>query len=196
MSNKGTVVLITGASSGMGKETADFINNAVTTGVRDGLGLGYALAGKITDAKLRYKKLSILYHAYKNKVPACVHVAIGTDIIHQHPSFDAALTGEGSLRDFYKLLEAVIRLNNGGVVLNFGSSVILPEVFLKALNLSRNLGHKVKNFVTANFDMIYHYRPFQNVVSRPTLSGGKGYYIIGHHEIMLPMLAQAIMDKL
>ena len=105
------------------------------------------------------------------------------------------LTGEGSLRDFHKLSEEIIRLNNGGVVLNFGSSVILPEVFLKALNLSRNLGHKVKNFVTANFDMIYHYRPFQNVVLRPTMSGGKGYYIIGHHEIMLPILAQAIIDE-
>ncbi len=181
---------------GMGKETADFINNAVTRGVRDGQGLGYALAAKIAGSKLPYKNLSILYHAYKNKVPVCVHVAIGTDIIHQHPSFDAASTGEGSLRDFRKLLEAVIRLDNGGVVLNFGSSVILPEVFLKALNLSRNLGHRVKDFVTANFDMIFHYRPFQNVVSRPVSSGGKGYYIIGHHEIMLPLLAQAIVEEL
>ncbi len=181
---------------GMGRETADFINNAVSDGVRDGLGLGYALAGKIAGAKLRYKNLSILYQAYKHKVPVCVHVAIGTDIIHQHPSFDAGSTGEGSLRDFHKLSEEIIHLNNGGVVLNFGSSVILPEVFLKALNLSRNLGHKVKDFTTANFDMIYHYRSFQNVVLRPTMSGGRGYYIIGHHEIMLPMLAQAIVDKL
>jgi len=92
-------------------------------------------------------------------------------------------------------VEQVSRLNNGGVVLNFGSTVILPEVFLKALNLARNLGNKVKGFTTANFDMFYHYRPYQNVVSRPVISGGRGYYIIGHHEIMLPLLAQAIIEK-
>jgi hypothetical protein len=180
---------------GMGRETADFINNAVKEGVREGLGLGGAVARKISTAKLRYKNLSILYHAYKNKIPVCVHVAIGTDIIHQHSSFDASLTGEGSLRDFHLLVENVCRLHSGGVVLNFGSAVILPEVFLKALNLSRNLRNKVKDFTTANFDMIYHYRPLQNVVSRPIQAGGSGYYIIGHHEIMLPLLAQAIIEK-
>ncbi|MFA4888257.1 MAG: hypothetical protein WC628_01600, partial [Candidatus Omnitrophota bacterium] len=120
----------------------------------------------------------------------------GTDIIHQHPSFDAGLAGEGSLRDFHTLVEKVAGLNNGGVVLNFGSAVILPEVFLKALNLARNLGRQVKDFVTANFDMIFHYRPQQNVVERPVMSGGKGYYIIGHHEIMLPLLAQAVIEKI
>jgi len=181
---------------GMARETADFINNAVKEGVREGLGLGEALARRISTAKLRYKNLSILYQAYKNKIPVCVHVAIGTDIIHQHPSFDASLTGEGSLRDFQILVENVCRLNSGGVVLNFGSAVILPEVFLKALNLARNLRHKVKDFTAANFDMIYHYRPLQNVVSRPVQAGGSGYYIIGHHEILLPFLAQAIIEKI
>ncbi len=181
---------------GMGKETADFLNNAIKEGVSNGLGLGYAVAKKISDSKLRYKNLSILYQAYKTKIPVSVHVAIGTDIIHQHPSFDASLTGEGSLRDFYSLAEEVCRLNNGGVALNFGSAVILPEVFLKALNLARNLGNKVKDFTTANFDMIYHYRPLQNVVSRPVEAGGRGYYIVGHHEIMLPLLAQAIIEKI
>ncbi len=181
---------------GMGRETADFINNAVTAGVADGLGLGYAVASKISASKLRYKDLSVLYNAYKYKVPVCVHVAIGTDIIHQHPSFNAALTAEGSQRDFYLLAENICGLNNAGVVLNFGSAVILPEVFLKALNLARNLGNKVKDFTTANFDMIYHYRPFQNVVLRPVGAGGKGYYIIGHHEIMLPLLAQAVIEKI
>jgi hypothetical protein len=180
---------------GMGRETADFINNAVEEGVREGLGLGEAVARKISISKLRYKNLSILYHAYKNKIPVSVFVAIGTDIIHQHPSFDAALTGEGSLRDFRSLVENVCQLHNGGVVLNFGSAVILPEVFLKALNLARNLGNKVKDFTAANFDMVYHYRPQQNVVSRPVAAGGKGYYIIGHHEIMLPLLAQVIIEK-
>jgi len=181
---------------GMGKETASFINNAAKDGVLEGLGLGYAVAKKISSAKLPYKNLSLLYHAYKSGVPVCVFVAIGTDIIHQHPSFDAALTGEGSLRDFHLLVEKVYGLNGGGVVLNFGSTVILPEVFLKALNLARNLGKRVKDFTSANFDMLYHYRPAQNVVNRPVMAGGKGYYILGHHEIMLPLLAQAIIEKI
>jgi deoxyhypusine synthase len=181
---------------GMGKETADFINNAVTEGVRSGLGLGYAVAGKMSESNLRYKKLSLLCNAYAYKVPVCVSVAIGTDIIHQHPSFDAALTGEGSLRDFRSLTEEITGLDNGGVVLNFGSAVILPEVFLKALNLARNLGNSVKNFTAANFDMIHQYRPQQNVVCRPTEGSGKGYYILGHHEIMLPLLVQAIIEKI
>ncbi len=181
---------------GMARETADFLNNAIKEGVSAGLGLGYAVAEKINNSRLRYKNMSLLYNAYKNKVPVCVYVAIGADIIHQHPSFDAALTGEGSLRDFHLLVENICGLNSGGVVLNFGSAVILPEVFLKALNLARNLGYKAKNFTTANFDMIHHYRPMQNVVSRPVQAGGSGHYIIGHHEIMLPLLAQAIMEKI
>jgi len=183
---------------GMARETADFLNCAVKEGVSSGSGLGYAVAEKISNSKLRYKNLSLLCNAYKNKVPVCVYVAIGTDIIHQHPSFDASLTAEGSLRDFYLLVENICALNEGGVVLNFGSAVILPEVFLKALNLARNLGYKVKNFTTANFDMIYHYRPLQNVVSRPVEAGksGSGHYIIGHHEIILPLLAQAIIEHI
>ena len=181
---------------GMARETAEFINNAIKEGVSSGSGLGYAVAEKIAESNLRYKNLSILYNAYKNKIPVCVYIAIGTDIIHQHPSFDAALAGEGSYRDFHLLVENICPLNNGGVVLNFGSAVILPEVFLKALNLARNLGYKVKDFTTANFDMINQYRPMQNIVSRPTQDSGKGYYIIGHHEIMLPLLAQAVIEKI
>ncbi len=181
---------------GMGKETADFINRAVSEGSLQGLGLGASVAAKIESAKLRFKNLSLLYNAFKFKVPVCVFVAIGTDIIHQHPCFDAGLTGEASLRDFYSLTENISGLNNGGAVLSFGSAVILPEVFLKALNLARNLKNKVENFTTANFDMMYHYRPMQNVVCRPTQGTGKGYYIVGHHEIMLPLLAQAIIEKI
>lgn len=181
---------------GMGRETADFINNAVKEGVLEGFGLGGAVARKITQSKLPYKNLSLLYNAHRYKVPVYVFVGIGTDIIHQHPSFDAGLTAEGSLRDFHGLVEEITQLNRGGVVLNFGSAVILPEVFLKALNLARNLGSPVKDFTTANFDMIYHYRPSENVVKRPVNSGGKGYYIIGHHEIILPLLAQAVIEKL
>jgi len=180
---------------GMGRETADFLNNAISQGIDEGLGLGQAVASKITNSKLRYRNLSLLYNAYKYKVPVCVFVAIGTDVIHQHPTFDASRTAEGSLKDFYLLVENIKSLDNGGVVLNFGSAVILPEVFLKALNLARNLGNKIKNFTTANFDMIYHYRPAQNVVARPVMSGGQGYYIVGHHEIMLPLLAQAVIER-
>ncbi len=181
---------------GMGKETADFLNSAVKIGVKAGFGLGYAVANKMATATLAHKDLSLIYNAYKHKVPVCVFVGIGTDIIHQHPSFDAASTGVGSLRDFHILVENIRSLNQGGVVLNFGSAVLLPEVFLKALNLARNLGNKVKNFTSANFDMLYQYRAAQNVVSRPTSSGGKGYYIIGHHEIMLPLLAQSVIENL
>jgi hypothetical protein len=181
---------------GMGKETADFINTAVKQGVRQGLGLGSSVARKILAEKLPHKNLSLVYSAYSHKIPVCVFVGIGTDIIHQHPSFDAALTAEGSLRDFYTLTENLANLNNGGVVLNFGSAVILPEVFLKALNLARNLGYPVKNFTTANFDMIYHYRPAENIVRRPVSGGGQGYYIIGHHEIMLPFLVQSILERI
>jgi len=181
---------------GMGKETADFLNCAAKVGVKKGFGLGYAVANALATTDLKYKDLSLLYNAYKYKVPVCVFVGIGTDIIHQHPSFDACATASGSLRDFHILVENIRYLNQGGVVLNFGSAVLLPEVFLKALNLARNLGSKVRNFTTANFDMVYHYRPAQNVVARPTSSGGKGYYIIGHHEIMLPLLAQSVIEKI
>jgi hypothetical protein len=183
-------------SFGMGREPAEFLNNALKEVVSEGLGLGYAVAKKISKSKLCYKNLSLTFNAYKYKIPICVFVAIGTDIIHQHPSFDAGLTAEASLRDFHLLVENISHLNRGGVLLNFGSAVILPEVFLKALNLARNLGSKVKDFTTANFDMFYHYRPLQNVVLRPVMTGGKSYYIIGHHEIMLPLLAQAIIEKI
>ncbi|PIQ85325.1 MAG: hypothetical protein COV73_05865 [Candidatus Omnitrophica bacterium CG11_big_fil_rev_8_21_14_0_20_43_6] len=181
---------------GMGRETADFINSAVKEGVDAGFGLGYAVANQMACAPLAHKNLSLIYNAYKHKVPVCVFVGIGTDIIHQHPSFDAASTAVGSLRDFHILVENVRSLNQGGVILNFGSAVMLPEVFLKALNLARNLGSKVKDFTSANFDMIYQYRGAQNVVSRPTSAGGRGYYIIGHHEIMLPLLAQSVIENI
>ena len=181
---------------GMGRETAEIINRAVSQGVGRGLGLGESVFQMISAGDFPHKKLSLIYNAYRNNVPVCVFVGIGTDIIHQHPSFDAALTAEGSLRDFYALAEKIKGLNAGGVLLNFGSAVILPEVFLKALNLSRNLGNPVKNFTAANFDMIYHYRPAQNVVSRPVAGAGQGFYIVGHHEIMLPLLAQAVIEEL
>ncbi len=179
---------------GMGRETAEFLNSAIKEGAGGGLGIGESVGGAIARRNIRYKNHSILYNCYKQKIAVSVHVAIGTDIIHQHPSFDGAACGDGSQKDFLKLVESVSKIGAGGVVLNFGSNVVLPEVFLKALNLARNLGHKVDNFVTANFDMIYHYRPAVNVVTRPTQGSGKGYYIIGHHEIMLPLLHRAIIE--
>ena len=182
-------------SFGMSRETAEFLNNAVKEGVQDGLGIGESVGRAIAKAKCPYRRYSILYNCYNERVPVSVHVAIGTDIIHQHPSFDGASAGRGSQRDFLLLVQCVAGIGNGGVVLNFGSTVILPEVFLNALNLARNLGHKVHNFTTANFDMLYHYRPQVNVVARPTQDSGRGYHIIGHHELMLPLLHRAIIEQ-
>ncbi|MDP3143001.1 MAG: deoxyhypusine synthase family protein [Candidatus Omnitrophota bacterium] len=182
-------------SFGMAKETAEFINNAITDGSSRDWGLGRSVAEAIQEARLPNRDLSILYNCLKYKVPVCVQVAIGTDIVHMHPSCDGAAVGEASLKDFHLLISEVVKLEKG-VLLNFGSAVILPEVFLKALAVARNLGYKVKDFTAANFDMIYHYRPQQNVVSRPTQATGKGYYIVGHHEIMLPLLTRLIIEKL
>ena len=181
---------------GMAREPAEFINAAVKRGQQVGLGLGDSVAKAIAGAKLPHKNLSLICSAYKYQVPVCVFTAVGTDIIHQHPSFDAAASAKGSLKDFHTLTHSIRRINQGGVVINFGSAVILPEVFLKALNLARNLGYKVGDFTTANFDMVYHYRPQQNICLRPVMSGGRGYYIVGHHEIMLPLLAQAVIEKI
>ena len=183
-------------SFGMAKETALYINGALEEAVEKDIGAGQAIAEVINNEKLSFRNQSLLYNALKENVLATVHIAIGADIIHQHPSFDAGAAGQASLKDFHGLIEEIAMLGDGGVVLNIGSSVMLPEVFLKAINVARNLGYKVKDFTTANFDMIQHYRPHQNVVTRPVKSGGKGYNIIGHHEIMLPLLAQAIVERI
>jgi len=183
-------------SFGMAKETAEFINSAISIGASRGKGLGRSIAEAIARESLPFKNSSIIYNAYKKGIPVTVHVAIGTDIIHQHPSCDGESIGKTSLEDFRIFVDAVSKLGEGGVLVNFGSAVVLPEVFLKALTVARNLGFKVKNFTTANFDMIYHYRPAQNVVSRPTIDSGKGYYLTGHHEIMIPLLARAIIEKI
>lgn len=180
-------------SFGMAEETAQFINCAINEGVKKSFGIGKSLGAAIDKENLPNRNLSILYNAFKKNIPVCVSVAIGTDIIHQHPSFDGAATGKGSQKDFQLFVEQVSKLEKG-VIVNFGSAVVLPEFFLKALNLARNLGNKVQDFTTANFDMIHQYRPAQNVVSRPTQGCGRGFYIIGHHEIMLPLLAQAIIE--
>lgn len=184
-------------SFGMAKETAEFINEGINDGCRSGLGIGEAIGKKIVDEKLKNSSLSILAAAYKLNIPVTVHVAIGADIIHQHPLADGAAIGEGTMADFKKLVKSVGSLGGGGVVVNCGSAVILPEVFLKAINLARNLGRPVKGFTAANFDMYTHYRPLQNILLRPTQKGyGKGLNIIGHHEIMMPLLYQAIVEKI
>ncbi len=183
-------------SFGMARETGDFLNGAIQEGAKQGWGLGESV-GKFIDAKrFRFKRLSVFAAAYRMKAPATVHVAIGTDIIHQHPSCDGAALGQTSLSDFRTLTQVVSGLGGGGVVVNIGSAVILPEVFLKAVSVSRNLGFPVKDFTAANLDMISHYRPHQNVLSRPTALGGEAISVTGHHEIMVPLLYAALMERL
>lgn len=182
---------------GMSKETGDFINLALTKEMKESnAGYGETLGKRIVAAKARNKSLSILAKCYELGVPVTVHAAIGTDIIHQQATMDGAATGELSYRDFKVFVNSIKYLINGGVVLNFGSAVIMPEVFLKALTVARNLGYKVKGFSTANFDMIRQYRPQMNVVERPTQKFGRGYNFTGHHEIMFPLLYAIIKTQL
>lgn len=186
---------IVDGSFGMAEETASFINGAINYGFRNGLGIGEALGSRILKSRFSCNGSSILAQGYKLGVPVTVHVAIGTDIIHQHPSAVGMAIGEGSLLDFKNFIYSVSKLE-GGVAINAGSAVVLPEVFLKAVTVARNLGYKLDKFTTANFDMMSQYRPHQNVISRPTSKGGRGYSIIGHHEIMLPLLYRSIIEKI
>ncbi|PIU42016.1 MAG: hypothetical protein COS99_02180 [Candidatus Omnitrophica bacterium CG07_land_8_20_14_0_80_42_15] len=182
-------------SFGMTEESALFINDAIDKGAAKGHGIGKAVGTEIERAKFPYNDFSILYWGVRLNIPVTAHVAIGTDTIHMHSSCNGLALGEGALIDFRNFIYSVSKLN-GGVVVNFGSAVILPEVFLKAVSASRNLGHKVKDFTTANFDMYRLYRPQENVVRRPTSMGGEGFNFAGHHEIMIPLLYQAIVEKL
>jgi hypothetical protein len=181
---------------GMAQETGDLINQTTHHAYEKKWGLGEAIGERILREKPEYYNISLLAHAYQLDIPVTVHVALGTDIVHQHPSANGAAIGEVSLRDFRIWAELVSRLNEGGVLLLFGSSVILPEVFLKALTVARNVKGRVNHFTTANFDMLQHYRPTMNVIQRPTQKGGKGYQFTGHHEIMIPLLAAAIKHHL
>ena len=180
---------------GMARETASFLNGATREGVAAGLGLGRAVGEAILHARLPHKSLSLLAAAARTEIPATVHVAVGTDIIHMHPSADGAAIGAASLLDFRRLA-AVVAGMEGGVYLNLGSAVILPEVFLKTVTLGRNLGHALNDITTVNMDFLPHYRPTTNVVKRPTQKGGHGYTLIGHHEIMVPLLAAAVLEEL
>ena len=180
---------------GMIEETGRTLNDAIREGAKNNYGMGYAIGKKINDLNLPNKEYSILYNAYKLKIPVTVHVAIGTDIIHQHPSCDGSAVGKTTYQDFKIFTESVSRLEDG-VILNIGCAVILPEVFLKALTIARNLGYKVEKITAANFDMINHYRPRENVVQRPTSLGGKGFTIIERHEKTIPTLHRKIMNSL
>jgi hypothetical protein len=180
---------------GMAKETGEFINRATRDGVARGLGLGRSLGEAIVKARLPFRRTSILAACVRNDVPATIHVAVGTDIIHMHPSADGAAIGEGSLRDF-RLLAGVVGGLDGGVYVNLGSAVVMPEVFVKALNLARNVGRPVRRLTTVDMDFIRHYRPGVNVVARPTATGGTGIRLTGHHEIMFPLLWSAVEEAL
>jgi hypothetical protein len=184
---------------GMALETGRDMNLAICRGRDEGLGLGESLARDLAARDdLRYPELSLLLASQRLDVPISVHAAIGAEILHQHPEADGAAIGETSYHDFLALCEALERLDDGGAVLNVGSAVLLPEVFLKALTMRRNLSDgRPRKFMTADFDMIRHYRPRVNVVERPTRTGGGvGYQITGHHEIMIPLLAWAIFEEM
>lgn len=183
-------------SFGMAEETHSLLNQAIRQGAKRGWGLGQSVGAMIVNKRLPNQKLSILATCHRLKIPVTVHVAIGTDIIHQHSSADGAAIGKTSLIDFRKLAEVVTGLDAGGVVGNLGSAVIMPEVFLKTISIARNLGHSVSNFTAFNFDMIRHYRPLENVLKRPTLLGGRAIHITGHHELLIPLLARAIIERL
>ncbi len=182
-------------SFGMIDETGRLMNQALTDGVQQGIGAGRALGQAILAGKFPHRELSLLHQGVAADIPVTIHIAIGTDIIHQHPAADGAALGEASYLDFQKFASVVARLE-GGVVLNIGSAVVMPEVFLKALTIARNLGHPVENFTAVTFDMNRHYRPTENVVRRPVAKGGRGYYIIGHHELLVPLWAAAVLENL
>jgi hypothetical protein len=180
---------------GMGRETGQFLNEAITQGVKEGLGIGEAVGQALVSSNPHYLRYSIVAAGYRLGIPITVHVAIGTDIIHTHPNANGAALGAGTHHDFRRFIGVISQLE-GGVYFNIGSAVILPEVFLKAVSTVRNLGYPLKHFTTVNLDFLRHYRPTQNVVTRPTADGGEGYTLIGQHELLLPLLAAAIIEKL
>ncbi len=178
---------------GMAEETATGLNDVINEGVGRGLGIGQAVSGHLAASAAPYKGLSVLAEAGARGIPVTVHVAIGTDIIHMHPAASGAAIGEGSLRDFRYLTSSVANLA-GGVYLNCGSAVVLPEVFLKAVALVRNRGISLEGLTTVNLDFIRQYRPQANVVSRPTAGIGRGYSLVGHHELLIPLIAAGVIE--
>jgi hypothetical protein len=179
---------------GMAEETGRLLNAAINEGVAGGLGIGQAVGRYLADHHPRYERVSLAATAARLGIPLTVHVALGTDIIHMHPAASGRALGEGSLRDFRYFVSNVARLDGGGVYLNCGSAVILPEVFLKAVALARNRGVALAGLTTVNLDFVRLYRPETNVVSRPTAGTGRGYSLGGHHEILIPLLAAALVE--
>ena len=182
-------------SFGMAEETGRALNEAAREGAKKGIGLGEAMGRKILADAPPHASLSIVAAGVRLDVPVTVHVALGTDVVHMHPTADGAAIGATSLRDF-RILAAVVADLEGGVFVNLGSAVIIPEVFLKALSLARNTGHVVNDLLTVNMDFNRHYRPMTNVVSRPTQQGGIGIHLTGHHEIMFPLLCAALREAM
>ena len=176
------------------EETGLFLNLALKEGMTKNMGAGEAVGYYLIQAKLPNLEHSILFNAYKLNIPVTIHPAIGTDFIHYHPMFVGEITGALAERDFQLLASIVAEISQGGAYLNVGSAVILPEVFLKAVAFCSAQGIDLKNFYTAVFDFNRHYRPFENVFKRPVAHGGKGFYFVGHHEIMLPLLAAMILS--
>jgi hypothetical protein len=179
----------------MARETGRELNTAIRRGVKKGYGIGKSVGEYIFQRRKGVSERSIFAEGYRLGIPVSVHVAMGTDIIHMHPHADGAMIGEGSLRDF-RLLASVVADLQGGVYINLGSAVIMPEVFLKALTIARNLGHRVNDITTVNMDFIQHYRPRENVLIRPTLKKGRAFALTGHHEIMFPLLAAALIEEM
>jgi len=178
---------------GMADETGTELNQAIIDGAAAGLGLGQAVGKFVSERRAPFAQISVAATAHRLGIPLTAHVAVGTDIIHMHPKASGAAIGEASLRDFKYFAATVARLE-GGVFLNCGSAVVLPEVFLKAVAIARNAGHSLAGLTTVNLDFLRHYRPLTNVVSRPTAGIGRGYSLTGHHEIMLPLLAAALIE--
>ncbi len=186
--------LLTG-NFGAAKETGEALNKAAKRGQSDGIGIGESMGREILEMNPEFVRHSLLCQAYLRKIPVTCHLTIGADIGHFHASADGADLGAGSHADFKLFCSLVRKMNAGGVYLNFGSAVTLPEIFLKAITVNRNLGHEIAGITTANFDFIQHYRPIQNVVKRPTADGaGKGFAMTGHHELTLPLLAAHILS--
>jgi hypothetical protein len=183
---------------GMAEETGRGLNEAFSRGSAAEQGMGEAVAVALNmEKQLAHPELSVILAAWRLGIPVTVHAALGAEIIHQHPVASGAAIGDTSHRDFRRLAASLETIDNGGVVLNLGSAVIMPEVFLKALTIARNVtGGAPQNFVTCDLDMQRHYRPTMNVVQRPTLDSGKGYSITGHHEIMVPMLCWAVVEAI
>ena len=180
---------------GMARETGELLNDAIRSGAAEGLGLGEAVGRMIARSDFPHRRLSLLGQAWRLGIPVTVHVAVGTDILHLHPRASGEAIGKTSLQDFKLFCGLVEQIDRGGVFLNVGSAVILPEVFLKAVSLVRNVRPRLEGFTTAVFDFQKLYRPSENVVRRPVGRTGTGYYFVGHHEIMIPLLAAALSGR-